>query len=275
MQYRDETLRFLAEYTRSDQATRLFERLRDASAALSPFASFPELLLFLRNPKLPKEPKNEALRALIEAQHAEDVFPMLMLALLPVLLRIFHYERRFSRDPEELWGELLVTFRQVVEEFPARPTRAVASSLKWRTLGHLQKFRESERRLEATQQSLIKEVEGWRQGGWSEPYEVLSTFLAEAGALEERPSKLELFEADSLLRAWEVAGLISAEESLIILYLFIYRRPHAEVARVLHLSQEALRQRKHRVLERLQGIDALDVTPKAFLPLSRKKGKGR
>lgn len=221
-----------------------YERIKDSFTVLESFDSPADLIQYLHDEDEKNfDSKDDILKALIEAYNTDGssstLGSLLILILWPSLINIFHSCKSHAPDAEDLWSDVQCGFLEAVRKYPTiRRECKIAANLKYLTLRHLIKTRDTEICQAKAQEEILEQAK---------------KRLEESGGLDLSDPSAESTEG-TIKRFHELVdeGILDGVDFHLIVETRIFRRKLYEVAPQLGLSYEAAKSRRLRAEESLR-----------------------
>ncbi|GAB4240868.1 MAG: hypothetical protein OHK0028_19150 [Deltaproteobacteria bacterium] len=223
---------------------RLLEDLRCTNSFFRRFASWADVIAFMRTGTSDDPRKDEVLRPILAA-HAEEADPrwrtVLLLIFRPGLLSLHSRKRYWDKDPEELWHNITWTFLEVLSRIDVarRPERLVQKIVNDTAHRLHDEYRRIWDRLEREENPGAGSLDSLAARPEEDPYRL---------CLEREAQELEI----RRFRAHVEAGRITEADFHLIVGTRVYGKQIADCAREMGLAYQAARKRRQRAEEAIR-----------------------
>lgn len=242
---RDAALRQLEREILQDDHQILLERLHKRNPLLRGFATWGEVVAFMRKGTSRDPGKNAVLLPIIQA-HAADHDPrwrrILLVIFWPGLAAIWHRKRYWDNDPDALWTNVTWAFLQTVCRL------------------------DPSKRANRLVQKIVNDVfhalhddyrRDWDRATWevvTDPDELVRHDVEDEREAVAADLWVEQESRIAILKAHRTAGRISDADFLLLVGTQVYGRSLAEYARDSGLNYEAAKKRQQRAMKAIGGF---------------------
>lgn len=242
---RDADRRQLERELRDDGFRKLLNVLRQGHPFFRRFASWNDVVAFMRQGVSRDPEKDQVLLPIIQA-HAEDGDPrwrtLLLVIFWPALESISRRKRHWGNDPDALWANIVWAFlRAVCRLDPSKRASRLAQKIVNDVFHGLH---DDYRR-------------GWRRAARevaTDPDELAGHDVEYARAAAAATLRLEQEARIEALKAHRAAGRISDTDFLLLVGTQVYGRSLADCAHESGLTYEAAKKRQQRAIRAIGGF---------------------
>lgn len=235
---------------RDDGYRKLLNVLRQRNPFYGAFASWDEVMRFMRQGTSRDPEKDQVLLPIVQA-HAQDGDPrwrtILLVIFWPGLEAIWRRKWHWDRDPDALWGNVVWSFLRAACRLD--PSRR-ASGLTQKIVNDVFHCLHDEYRRD------------WRRAARevvTDPGELAGHDAEDEHAAAAATLRLEQEARIEVLKAHRAAGRINDPDFLLLLGTQVYGRPLADCARQSGMTYEAAKKRQQRAIRAIGGLPSSEL----------------